>query len=156
ARDAAALARLHRAAWRRNQLPAPGSDVARRTPAQRGGHGAGGARTVCLGPPLSVAAVACRRLFSECSRQRAGIRPPEVSMSRDDSYELGMELRRNMWGALAALTALTKPNQLKVHVLGALANGVSVEEIREIIMHTAVYAGIPTGVEAMAAAKEVL
>ncbi|HHX81411.1 MAG TPA: carboxymuconolactone decarboxylase family protein, partial [Pseudomonadaceae bacterium] len=57
---------------------------------------------------------------------------------------------------LAVLTALTKPNQLKVHVQGALANGVSVEEIREIIMHTAVYAGIPTGVEAMAAAKEVL
>jgi 4-carboxymuconolactone decarboxylase len=57
---------------------------------------------------------------------------------------------------LAALTALTKPNQLKVHIQGALANGVSVEEIREIIMHTSIYSGIPTGVEAMAAAKEVL
>jgi 4-carboxymuconolactone decarboxylase len=57
---------------------------------------------------------------------------------------------------LAALVALTKPNQLKAHIVGALANGVSVEEIREIIMHTAVYSGIPTGVEAMTAAKEVL
>ena len=57
---------------------------------------------------------------------------------------------------LAALTALTKPNQLKVHIAGALTNGVSVEEIREIIMHTSLYSGIPTGVEAMAAAKEVL
>ena len=57
---------------------------------------------------------------------------------------------------LAALTALTKPNQLKAHVRGALANGVSVEEIREVIMHTAIYAGIPSGVEALNAAAEVL
>lgn len=57
---------------------------------------------------------------------------------------------------LAVLTALTKPNQLKVHVKGALANGVSVDEIREILMHSAVYAGVPAGVEAFNAAKEVL
>lgn len=57
---------------------------------------------------------------------------------------------------LAALTALAKPNQLKVHVQGALANGVSVDEIREIIIHTAMYAGVPCGVEAMNAAKEIL
>lgn len=121
-------------------------------------------------------------------------------MSDNKNYDLGMQLRRTMWGSsgaedrvglatsfnrpfedlvtswvfgdvwhrpgldrktrsmitLAALTALTKPNQLKLHIQGALANGVSVEEIREIIMHTSIYAGIPTGVEAMAAAKEVL
>jgi 4-carboxymuconolactone decarboxylase len=57
---------------------------------------------------------------------------------------------------LAALTALCRPNQLKGHVEGALANGVSVEEIREIILHTSVYSGVPTGVECFAAAKEVL
>jgi 4-carboxymuconolactone decarboxylase len=57
---------------------------------------------------------------------------------------------------VAALTALTKPNQLKAHIQGALANGVTVDEIREIIMHTAVYSGIPTGVEAITAAKDVL
>jgi 4-carboxymuconolactone decarboxylase len=57
---------------------------------------------------------------------------------------------------LAVLTALTKPNQLKVHVRGAIANGVSVEEIREILIHSAVYSGIPSGVEAFNAAKEVL
>jgi 4-carboxymuconolactone decarboxylase len=68
----------------------------------------------------------------------------------------GLDRKTRSMITLAALTALTKPNQLKVHIQGALANGVSVEEIREIIMHTAVYAGIPTGVEAMAAAKEVL
>jgi 4-carboxymuconolactone decarboxylase len=57
---------------------------------------------------------------------------------------------------LAALTALSKPNQIKVHVRGALANGVTPEEICEVLLHTAVYAGIPAGVEAFTAADEVL
>lgn len=68
----------------------------------------------------------------------------------------GLDRKTRSMITLAALTALAKPNQLKMHIQGALANGVSVEEIREIIMHTALYSGIPTGVEAMAAAKEVL
>ena len=57
---------------------------------------------------------------------------------------------------LAVLTALTKPNQIKVHVRGAIANGVSVDEIRAILIHSAIYAGVPAGVEAFNAAKEVL
>ena len=57
---------------------------------------------------------------------------------------------------LAVLTALTKPNQIKVHVRGAIANGVSVEEIRAVLIHSAVYSGVPSGVEAFNAAREVL
>ncbi|MES2603752.1 MAG: carboxymuconolactone decarboxylase family protein [Pseudomonadota bacterium] len=68
----------------------------------------------------------------------------------------GLDRKTRSMITLAALTALCRPNQLKGHVEGALANGVSVEEIREIILHTSVYAGIPTGVEGFAAAKEVL
>jgi 4-carboxymuconolactone decarboxylase len=68
----------------------------------------------------------------------------------------GLDLRTRSIVTLTALTALSKPNQLKMHVQGALANGVTVDEIREIIMHTSLYAGIPTGVEAMNATKEVL
>jgi 4-carboxymuconolactone decarboxylase len=68
----------------------------------------------------------------------------------------GLDRRTRSLITLAALTALTKPNQLKVHVAGALANGCSVEEIRETILHTAVYAGIPCGVEAFNAATEAL
>ena len=68
----------------------------------------------------------------------------------------GLDRKTRSIVTLAVLTALTKPNQLKVHVRGAIANGVSVEEIREVIMHSAVYAGVPTGVEAMGAAMEVL
>ena len=68
----------------------------------------------------------------------------------------GLDLKTRSMITLAALTALCRPNQLKSHVEGALANGVSVEEIREIILHTSVYSGIPTAVEGMNAAKEVL
>lgn len=68
----------------------------------------------------------------------------------------GLDKKTRSIITLAVLTALTKPNQLKVHVEGAIANGVSKTEIREVILHSAVYAGIPTGVEAMNAARETL
>lgn len=57
---------------------------------------------------------------------------------------------------LAMLTALGKPAELKLHVKGALANGVSVDEIKEILLHATVYCGIPAGLEAFKAAHEVL
>lgn len=68
----------------------------------------------------------------------------------------GLDRKTRSMITLTALTALSKPNQLRMHVQGALANGVTIEEIREIILHTSLYSGIPTGVEAMTAAKEVL
>ena len=57
---------------------------------------------------------------------------------------------------LAILTALGKPNQLKAHVQGAIRNGVTPDEIREVLLHTAIYAGIPAGVEGFRAATEAL
>jgi 4-carboxymuconolactone decarboxylase len=57
---------------------------------------------------------------------------------------------------LALMVALGKPNQLKLHVKGAIANGVTKEEIREVLLHSMVYAGIPAGVEAHQAAAETL
>jgi 4-carboxymuconolactone decarboxylase len=68
----------------------------------------------------------------------------------------GLDRKTRSLITLATLTALTKPNQLKVHVDGALANGCSVEEIRETILHAAAYAGVPCGVEAFNAAAEAL
>jgi 4-carboxymuconolactone decarboxylase len=68
----------------------------------------------------------------------------------------GLDLKTRSLLTLAILTALSKPNQFKVHVVGALANGVTQEEIREVILHTVAYAGIPAGVEAFTAAAEVL
>lgn len=68
----------------------------------------------------------------------------------------GLDRRTRSIITLAALTALSKPNQIKAHVAGAISNGVTKEEIREIIMHTSVYSGIPSGVEAITAAQDVL
>ena len=54
------------------------------------------------------------------------------------------------------LTALGRPAQLRNHVDGALNNGVTVEELREILLHTAVYCGLPAAGEAFKVAEEVL
>jgi 4-carboxymuconolactone decarboxylase len=68
----------------------------------------------------------------------------------------GLDRKTRSLVTLAALTALVRPNQLRVHVRGALANGATPEEIREVLLHTTVYAGVPAGVEAFNAAAEVL
>jgi 4-carboxymuconolactone decarboxylase len=57
---------------------------------------------------------------------------------------------------LAMLVAMARPNELKVHVQGALANGVTKDELQEILLHAMVYAGIPRGVEGFRAAEEKL
>ena len=57
---------------------------------------------------------------------------------------------------LAMLTALGKPMELKLHVKGALANGLTVDEIKEILLHATVYCGIPAGLDAFKAAHETL
>jgi 4-carboxymuconolactone decarboxylase len=57
---------------------------------------------------------------------------------------------------LAMLTALNRPHELKLHVRGALRNGVTVEEIREVLLQATVYCGAPAGMDAVRAAREVL
>jgi 4-carboxymuconolactone decarboxylase len=87
-------------------------------------------------------------------------RPFEDAVTRycfgDTWARPGLDRRTRSMITLAALTAMVRPNQLKVHVRAALLNGVTQEEISEILLHTAVYAGIPAGVEAFTAAAEVL
>jgi 4-carboxymuconolactone decarboxylase len=56
---------------------------------------------------------------------------------------------------LAILSALNRPHEFKVHVKGALTNGCSKEEIREVLLQVAVYCGMPAGVEAFRLAREV-
>lgn len=68
----------------------------------------------------------------------------------------GLERKTRSMLNLAMLTALGKPAELKLHVKGALTNGVTVEEIKEILLHATVYCGIPAGLEAFKAAHEVL
>jgi 4-carboxymuconolactone decarboxylase len=57
---------------------------------------------------------------------------------------------------LGILVAQGRPHELKVHVRGALANGVTQEEIQEVLLHAMVYSGIPRGVEGFRSAEEVL
>ena len=57
---------------------------------------------------------------------------------------------------LAMLTALGRPHELKLHVKGALTNGVTVEEIKATLLHATAYCGIPAGLDAFKAAHEVL
>ena len=57
---------------------------------------------------------------------------------------------------IATLAALKLPTELKAHVRGALRNGCTVEEIREVLLHATVYCGVPAGVDAFRAAKDVI
>ena len=57
---------------------------------------------------------------------------------------------------LAMLTALNRAPEVRLHVRGALNNGVTVDEIKEVLLHATVYCGIPAGLDAFKAANEVL
>ena len=57
---------------------------------------------------------------------------------------------------LAMLVAMARPHELGVHVRGAIANGVTKDEIQEILIHAMVYSGIPRGVEAFRMAESTL
>jgi 4-carboxymuconolactone decarboxylase len=57
---------------------------------------------------------------------------------------------------LAMLSALNRPHEFKAHVKGALTNGVTREEIREILLQVAVYCGMPAGVEGFRLAREAM
>lgn len=57
---------------------------------------------------------------------------------------------------VAMLTALGKQHELKGHVRGALNNGATVQEIQEVLLHAAIYCGVPAAVEAFRSASEVV
>lgn len=56
---------------------------------------------------------------------------------------------------LAMITALNRPHELRLHVRGALNNGLSREDIREILLQTAVYCGVPAAIDSFRVAREV-
>ena len=66
----------------------------------------------------------------------------------------GLDRRTRSLLNLAMLTALGKSAELKLHVKGALRNGVTKEEIREVLIQVAIYAGIPCGVDSFRIARE--
>jgi 4-carboxymuconolactone decarboxylase len=96
------------------------------------------------------------------------------SLGGADEFMMGIQRAATAWGwgwawgdpaldrrtrsmmNLAMLTALGRPHELKLHVKGALNNGITVEEIKAALLHATAYCGIPAGLDAFKAAHEVL
>jgi 4-carboxymuconolactone decarboxylase len=68
----------------------------------------------------------------------------------------GLDLRVRSMLNLAMLTALNRPFELAAHVRGALQNGVTVSEIQEVLLQTAIYVGVPAALESYRVAEQVL
>lgn len=68
----------------------------------------------------------------------------------------GLDRRTRSMITLAALTALRAEHEIAMHVRAAIENGVSREEIAEILLHVSIYAGLPAGNAAFAIAQETL
>jgi 4-carboxymuconolactone decarboxylase len=98
----------------------------------------------------------------------------EKSIAAADDFNMPMQrlTTEYCWGALwgretlpkktrsmlnlALLSALNRPHEFKLHVGGALRNGVTKDEIREVLLQVAIYCGIPAGVDAFRNAKEAI
>jgi 4-carboxymuconolactone decarboxylase len=96
----------------------------------------------------------------------------EKSIASADDFNMPMQrlVTEYCWGAvwgrdelpkktrsmlnLAMLSALNRPHELKMHIGGALRNGVTKAEIREVLLQVAIYCGIPAGVDAFRVARE--
>ena len=56
---------------------------------------------------------------------------------------------------LCMITALNRPHELKLHVRGAINNGLTKDEIKEVILQAAIYCGVPAAIDSFRNAKEV-
>src|SRR5919108_5852067 len=118
-----------------------------------------------------------RTLFDEGLEIRRAVLGPEYvdgSLARADDFMMAFQELTTEWCwgynwsrpgldrktrsllNLAMLTALGKPDELRLHVRGALNNGVTAEEIREVLVHATVYCGVPAGLDAFKVAHGVL
>ncbi|UCD69398.1 MAG: carboxymuconolactone decarboxylase family protein [Betaproteobacteria bacterium] len=98
----------------------------------------------------------------------------EKSIAAADEFNMPMQklVTEYCWGAvwgrdelpkktrsmlnIAMLAVLNRPNEFKLHIRGAIRNGVTREEIREILLQVAIYAGVPAGIDSFRNAKEAL
>ncbi len=68
----------------------------------------------------------------------------------------GLEKKTRSLLNIAMLSVLNRPHELKVHVKGAIRNGATKIEIREVLLQVAIYAGVPASVDSFRIAKEAL
>ncbi len=66
----------------------------------------------------------------------------------------GLALRDRSLINLGMISALNRPHELKLHVKAALNNGLSREEIREVLLQVAIYCGVPAGIDSVRIARE--
>ena len=66
----------------------------------------------------------------------------------------GLDRRTRSFLNLAMITALNRPHELKLHVRGAIQNGVTKEEIREVFLQAAIYCGVPAAIDSFRTARE--
>jgi 4-carboxymuconolactone decarboxylase len=67
----------------------------------------------------------------------------------------GLDRRTRSFLNLAMLTALNRPHEIKLHVRGAINNGLTKDEIKEVFLQTAIYCGVPAAIDSFRVAKEV-
>jgi 4-carboxymuconolactone decarboxylase len=68
----------------------------------------------------------------------------------------GLDMKTRSLITVSMLTALGRAHELKGHLRGALNNGATPEELREVLLHAAVYCGAPLAVDAFRTAQEVV
>ena len=66
----------------------------------------------------------------------------------------GLDRRTRSFLNLAMIAALNRPHELKIHVQGALRNGLTRQEIMEVFLQVAIYCGVPAGVDSFRIARE--
>jgi 4-carboxymuconolactone decarboxylase len=67
----------------------------------------------------------------------------------------GLDRRTRSFLNLAMLTALNRPHELKLHIRGAMNNGLTKDDIKEVFLHASVYCGVPAAIDSFRVAKEV-
>lgn len=106
-------------------------------------------------------------------REVLGAEYVDNSIKNADEFNLPMQelVTRYCWGEiwtrpvfdrktrstinLAMLTALNRPHEVKLHIRGAINNGLSKEEISEVFLQTAIYCGVPAAIDSFRIAREV-
>lgn len=68
----------------------------------------------------------------------------------------GLERKTRSFLNLAMLIALNRPNELRLHLRGAINNGVTKDEIVEVVLQAAIYCGVPAALDAMKAVRELV
>ena len=67
----------------------------------------------------------------------------------------GLDRKTRSFLNLAMITALNRPHELKLHVRGAINNGLTKEEIKEVFLQAAIYCGVPAAIDSFRVASEV-